>query len=112
MQEYFAKFIMGLIEDPATVPVELGMILEQSIKSRNGLSKTLELIEDGCDPEKVVKLLTKELVQLEYNNSVLSTVLLIYVMSDSFTSDACKASMKMGGDTEEILRQMVKNKFK
>ena len=98
-------WIINLIKDKSSV---IKFLLDIIIKS-DGITKNLREHSNGEDPKM------KVLMQIVANQNVqikkLSTLLLIYSQSNSFTSDIGKLAVKIGkGD--EALQAMFDNKLK
>lgn len=96
--------IIDLIKDKSGV---IKFLLDTIMKS-DTTTKNLRKHADGEDPK--IKMLMQVVANQNVQIKKMSTILLVYSQSDSFTTDVAKMAIKMG-QGDEALQAMMENKF-
>jgi len=114
MKEHIGKSMMRCVKDRDSVLRDMVDVMSTSNKIQQGQQKFKAALEKGITPEdgpKIMKTTVRDLSVLAGQIHKLSSVLMLYVMSDDFVPDAAKIASRMGYG-EEALKEMFNQKMR
>lgn len=103
-----------MMQEPTLIPAFLQGELAKLAFAEDALSKVLETVADGS-PENTAKQLGNTIRSVIQQNRIMQTLIplmLMYITSKSHEADLSKATIKLGGSAETVLKNMFKSKFK